>query len=804
MTDGTDVPLPNSFGPDGQNRIFALLENAFDASMELDSNDVVRQWKPTAEKLFGWLVPEITGQHIQAIISPKHREAFGEQFALAKQAPTIEPLRVRALHRDGHRFPVEIFLYPVPATSGGDGLILFARDLTGQAQLEDLLAERADQRAILNFMEDGYSEQDLSGNAQWVNDAYCRMFNRTRAEVLNPNYYKISNQPVSVNIRDLFKKVYQTGEPVRGFEYEAQPGLFVEVTVSLKRGAGGQPTGFVTLVRDTTERKQHEQELAQARDAADAANKAKSEFLANMSHEIRTPMNGIIGMTELTLSTELTAEQREFLSMVRSSADDLLVIINDILDYSKIEAGKIDLLPVPFNLSELIGDTIKSLAIPAHRKSLELAFYVDENVPESMIGDPVRLRQVLVNLAGNAVKFTAKGEVVVGAQLESRHGTELQVHFTVRDTGIGIPLETQQRLFRPFEQADSSTTRQYGGTGLGLAISKKIVELMGGRAWVESTPGEGSTFHFQVTLGTSEETGRTSFPTAPNLHGMPVLIVDDNATNRRILYETTSRWKLLPETAESGAAGLAKLEAAAAAGRPFRLVIVDEQMPGMDGLSFIERMGGLGFIERIQADSFPAPGGLSCAILMLTSSDRASSAARCREMGVDKYLTKPIKPADLLAMIESAVGATQAKMIAKPHRWTKVPGRSLSILVAEDNQVNRKVAAAILDRMGHRTTLAVDGAEAVHKWNQSRLDLMRFDLILMDVQMPGMDGLEATRRIRDQETGGGTRIPIIAMTASAMTGDRELCLDAGMDDYLSKPVTREAVELALTRYTAAE
>ena len=441
---------------------------------------------------------------------------------------------MRALHHDGHRFSTELFLY-ARRSQEDNRLAVFVRNLTDQEQLQNLLAERAEQRAILNFIEDGYTELDLEGNHQWVNDAYCRIFNRRREEVLDPSYQNISHRPVSVNIRELYKKVYQTGEPVRAFEYEAVPGRYCEITVSLKRGKDGQPTGFVTLIRDTTERKRHELELGEAREAADTANKAKSEFLANMSHEIRTPMNGVIGMTELALSTDLTEEQREYLSMVRLSAEDLLVIINDILDYSKIEAGKIDLTPVEFNLSELVGDTMKSLAIPAHRKNLELAFHVDANVPSILVGDSVRLRQVLVNLASNAVKFTEKGEVVVNAKLESHDRTGAKVHFQVRDTGIGIPLDTQVRLFRPFEQADSSTTRQYGGTGLGLAISRSIVELMGGEIWIESKPGEGSTFHFTVSLGIAEKPEEGAFASTSDLRGMPVLIIDDNATNRRIL-----------------------------------------------------------------------------------------------------------------------------------------------------------------------------------------------------------------------------------------------------------------------------
>jgi CheY-like chemotaxis protein len=403
-------------------------------------------------------------------------------------------------------------------------------------------------------------------------------------------------------------------------------------------------------------------------------------------------------------------------------------------------------------------------------------------VPQALLGDSVRLRQVLINLVSNAVKFTAQGEVVVDARLESKEGTDVKVRFSVRDTGIGIPAETQQRLFRPFEQADASTTRQYGGTGLGLAISKKIVELMEGEIWMESVPGEGSIFHFTAKLGMVRNLEQHAAAPALELRGMEVLIIDDNATNRRILQEMTGRWHMVPHCADSGPEGLAKLETASAEGRPFRLVLLDEQMPGMGGLEVIERIRGSSLLR-------------AAAIMMLTSADQASSASRCRELGVNSYLIKPIKPAELFAMIQKSLTPMRAPAIAKgPARTTAV--RSLSILVAEDNIVNQRVATALLGKMGHQPTLAVDGTEALTKWRQER-----FDLILMDVQMPGIDGYEATRRIRSQESSGVARTPIIAMTARAMSGDRELCIEAGMDGYVSKPVTREALERALARYT---
>jgi two-component system sensor histidine kinase/response regulator len=792
----TGGQTPNRADDNEEKRLDVVLEMAFDGLIELDSKGLITAWNSRAEKLFGWSGGDVIGQHVQMIVSPRQREAFLSSvervIACGVKFKPEEPLPLRAIHRDGRRFSTELFLYP--RRPGGDYRItVLVRDLSDREQLQNLLSERSEQRAILNFIEDGYTELDLQGNHQWVNDAYCRIFNRKREEVLDPSYQKITHRPVSLNIRELFKKVYATGEPVRSFEYEYGPGRFCENTISLKRGENGQPTGFVTLIRETTERKRHERELADAKDAADAANRAKSQFLANMSHEIRTPMNGIIGMTELVLASDLTTEQREFLGMVRSSAEDLLVIINDILDYSKIEAGKLALDPAQFDLGELIGDTLKSLAIPAHRKHLELAFHVDENVPALVVGDSVRLRQVLLNLAGNAVKFTDHGEVVVNVKLEDTQlETGSSVHFTVHDTGIGVPLETQQRLFLPFEQADSSTTRQYGGTGLGLAISKKIIELMGGKIWMESAPGVGSIFHFTARFGLAG-TSEPSILYNPDLRGIAVLIIDDNATNRRILEATLQRWQMVPNVADSGPAGLARLEAAAASGQPFSLVLLDEQMPGMDGLRVIERIRGMASLHGVT-------------IIMLTSADQNSSALRCRELGVDTYLIKPIKPTELFAMIQRALGSTLGTLrlsntAGSSPRLPSAPhgaGRSLSILVAEDNSVNQRLVVAMLEKMGHRPTLAVDGIEAVNKSSRTS-----FDLILMDVQMPGIDGFEATRRIRSLATGTANRTPIIAMTACAMTGDRERCIEAGMDDYVSKPVTLDTIARALARFAAA-
>jgi len=530
-------------------------------------------------------------------------------------------------------------------------------------------------------------------------------------------------------------------------------------------------------------------ELAAATRTAEEANQAKSEFLANMSHEIRTPLNGIIGMTELALDTGLSFEQREYLTMVKSSADALLSILNDILDFSKIEMRKLELEQIPFSIRDHLADLLKPLALRAEQKDLELVCHVLPDVANVALGDPGRLRQVLVNLVGNAIKFTERGQILVQAETESRTADDTVLHYFVSDSGMGIPEDKQLAIFEPFKQADGSTTRRFGGTGLGLTISSTLVELMGGRIWLESAPLEGSTFHFTVRLGVSDARPE---PPAANLTDLPVLIVDDNSVNRRVLHDLLVRWKMRPTVADSGAAAIRALTDASALGRPFALVLLDANMPEMDGFEVA---------RRIQGDANLA----GATIMMLSSSGQYDEGHKCREVGISSHLTKPVDQRELLSAIGRVLAREPGQRVTLPSSMlpAELPDRRLHVLLAEDNAVNQRLAANLLERRGHKVTIATNGREAV-----AAVTAQPFDVVLMDVQMPEMGGFEATAAIRARERGGQSHLPIIAMTAHAMKGDRERCLDAGMDEYLTKPLDPRQLclvveEMAVARAPAA-
>ncbi len=677
---------------------------------------------------------------------------------------------------------------------------------------ERLRAEEVRIRAISESAHDAIIMIDPQGNVSFWNPAAERIFGYRPAEVIGRNLHHLL---VPERYHAAHEKAYplflQSGQgAVVGQTLELaachQNGQEIDVELSLSALQLADGWHAVGLMRDISDRKRMERELSSTNQAlqrqtevaremaerAEMANIAKSEFLANMSHEIRTPMNGVMGMTGLLLDTPLSEEQRRYAEVVLASSESLLGLLNDILDFSKIEAGKLDLEVLPFDLFSLLDDVTTSLAVRANEKGLELLYRTDPEVPTLLRGDPGRLRQVLNNLVGNAIKFTEAGEVEISVSLEEESAERALLHLTVRDMGIGIPAEKIPLLFRKFTQVDASTTRKYGGTGLGLAICKQLVELMGGRIGVESAEGRGSEFWFTADLGKQVHQLRTEMAPPAALEGVRVLVVDDNSTNREIVITRLTAWKMRPEEVDSGAAALTALHRGVADDDPFRLAVIDMQMPGMDG----ESLG-----RTIMADRQL----VATRLVMLTSLGARGDARRFAEIGFSAYLTKPVRHRELRSVLALALNGEAGQMGEMSSLVTRhtaretaalYTGRPARLLLAEDNITNQQVALGILKKLGLSADAVVNGAEAV-----KAVASTPYDLVLMDIQMPLLDGLAATRQIRAREAEqAGRRLPIVAMTAHAMQGDREACLAAGMDDYLSKPVELSSLVAVLNRW----
>lgn len=750
-----------------------------------------------ANKLFC----ETLGKPLEAILGHTDFDFFPAQQAskyrrddehVLSTGESLEDVEEYIHPDDGRRMYVQVLKAPVQdgrgQTVGVQGMFW---DVTARMEAEN--AARQSDARFRKLVESplfGVLVADLDGRILEANDALLQMIGYSRRELesgqlrwddLTPADQKAGDERALAQLRETgmclpFEK-----------EYIHKNGRRVPILVGVTMLEGSK-TDCICFVVDITRQKQTEQQLKEAKDAADAANLAKSQFLANMSHEVRTPMNAIIGMTELVLNSPLNPKQTEYLKMVLLSGESLLGIINDILDFSKVESGKIELDNLPLRMRECIGDAVKSLALRAHAKGLELALDIHSDVPEWVQGDAGRLRQVVINLVNNAIKFTPQGEVVVVVTLQAQRDDKWEILFCISDTGIGIPPDKVDRVFEAFEQADSSTTRQFGGTGLGLTIVRRMVEIMGGRVWVESELGKGSKFFFNVFLDDCPHPpAENAAPRRTAIRGTRVLIVDDNSTNRRILEEIVTGWGMIPAAASSAKEALGLLHEAAAGSRRFELLLTDINMPGEDGFSLIAKVrGDLQLAET--------------ATIVLTSGERSDDARKCDRLDVAARLLKPVKQSELFDAIVAALGGEEAEESASVlDEEAEAPTiRPLRILLAEDSLVNQKLAVGLLERHGHVVTVANNGLEAINA-----LESGRFDVVLMDVQMPELDGLAATRQIREREQQTGRHIPIIAMTAHALKGDRDRCLASGMDEYVSKPI-RERQLLAAMRAVLGE
>ena len=779
-----------------------ILDNLPEHISIIDQNGCFAQWNTYSEKIFGHTSDEAIGR-LRPEDVMQHPENAIDMASAMKQKGSSEK-EIRGMRKDGTLPWLKFRMVEMHEGDGTTNVLTIVEDITSRRQAEMALRESKEKyKNLYDEAPVGYLEFDTEGRITNVNKKELEMLGYTYEEMVGQYlWFFVVDEEAQESIK---AKLSGKKPPGNGLEpyYRRKDGSMFPVLIDdfLVKDESGCTIGMRCINRDITEIKQKEEELQSATEAAESANRLKSEFLANMSHEIRTPMNGIIGMTGLVLGTDLTGDQRKYLEMAKISADTLLILINDILDFSKIETGKMALEAIDFNLRVTLENAADSLALKAQEKGLELVCHILPDVPTALIGDPGKLRQIIVNMAGNSLKFTEEGEIVIRVEMESETDDSVKLHFMVSDTGIGIPQDKLDSIFRSFEQVDGSTTRKYGGTGLGLSITRQLVEMMGGEIRVESPNryrleedsntrnlgprigGPGSIFHFTICFELSRSKDiRVPRPKPQDLSGMPVLIVDDNTTNRILLQEMITSWGLVPTITASGKEAIDRFNTAFSSGTPYRLILLDVQMPELDGFE----------VAKIIKD---APSGKDVRIILLSSMGLKGDSDRCKEIGISGYLPKPIKQTDLFDAIMMTMGlpSEETSTVITSHKIYEERER-FNILLAEDNLINQTLATRLLETRGHRVTLASNGVEVVEAFKMGD-----FDLILMDIQMPKMDGFEATRAIRDlmlekcDSKGRTFHIPIIAMTAHAMTGDREKCIDAGMDDYVSKPIKPEAL-----------
>ena len=743
---------------------------------------------PAFEKLFGYKSKEAVGLRVDDLLYPSDlsREEIDGRLTKAN-VETIHEI-VKRRKKSGELVDVEVNAVPLPLEGGEQKVLALYQDISERVAAEKALRESEELfRTVSETAPIAIFRSDEKGQVLYMNARWSEMSGRKPEEALGSGWEAAIHPEDRAQVANVWREGTALGMELKDecrFLTPEGNVNWVEWQSRAVHSADGALVGFVGVIEDVTARRAAEQRLREAKEVAEAANRSKSEFLANMSHEIRTPMNGILGMTELALDTDLNPNQREYMDMVKSSAESLLGVINDILDFSKIEAGRMELESVSFSLLDCIESALHPLAVRAHQKGLEVTWAVQGEIPEPLMGDPTRLRQILINLAGNAIKFTKEGEVSVRAERLPSEDADIVIRFAVSDTGIGIPKEKHQLIFDAFSQADSSTTRDFGGTGLGLSISARLIRLMNGEIALESSPGKGSTFTFTVrfAMGRTTESAPPVMP-RPALVSKRVLVVDDNEVNRRLLMRLLPEWGFEPVCAEHGFDALEIFEKSLNEGTPFPLVLLDQNMPRMNGYEVAER------IRQI------APGE-QVAIVILSSELSSDDQNRDKRLGIERRLTKPLRRAALQETVFQALGVPLPAEKERFPYFEKSGGQGLRLLLAEDNIINQKLAVRLLERMGHHVTLVVNGQEAIEALRQKP-----FDLVLMDIQMPVMGGMEATRKIREEERKTGTRTPIAAMTAHAMTGDSDKYLENGMDGYVSKPIRIDALRAEIDRLT---